>query len=257
MGTAEKSPPEKKSPSVLGGETPQAGGEAPEKWKAVPGYEARRFKVGARVVRALRALPWWAKALPAVVGMVLVVTLSAAKVAGSPASQGGFSDTETATMSFQAGTWGCGHGGCGGCAVGESAYGRPPEGSGGNGGCGEGDPGHQSNGGGPGGDGGGNAAGEDNGAGGGGSGGDSPGTLYDGAVENAALAAGGAGNGETDADGAAGGGETGGATQSGTADTDTDPGRAGDSGETGTTTESDAGATYDGAAENAALAGGG
>ncbi|MEW6447752.1 MAG: hypothetical protein AB1426_06660 [Bacillota bacterium] len=69
-------------------------------WQAVPGYEARRFKAGARVAAALKNLPWWAKALPAVVGLPLVVTLCAGIVAGNPVSRG-FSDTETVTMSFR------------------------------------------------------------------------------------------------------------------------------------------------------------
>lgn len=175
-------------------------------WQAVPGYEARRFKVGARVLEAAKALPWWAKVAPAVAVMVLVATLCAGRVAGNPASQGGFSDTETATMSFQAGTWGCG-GGHGGCGVGESVYGQQPEGCGGNGGCREGDPGHQSNGGGPGGDGGGNAAGE---GGGSGSAAGNAGSIYDGAAENAALA-----TGTTDTPGDTGGAGTGDSAGSG------------------------------------------
>lgn len=155
IGTAQESPPEKASRLVPGYWWRRVKGKRRiTEWRAVPGYEARRFKAGARVVRALKGLPWWAKAAPAVAAVALVVTLCASRVAGNPASQGGFHDTETVSVSFEAGTWGCGgHGGCsgghGGCcsgAVDSAVYGNSPAdeaagggegGQGGNGGPGE------------------------------------------------------------------------------------------------------------------------
>lgn len=81
-------------------------------WRAVPGYEACRFKVGARVVQAVRALPWWAKVLPVAVAVAVAVGFGAARVLGNPLpAGGGFSDTETVTMSF---TVACPEQGCGG-----------------------------------------------------------------------------------------------------------------------------------------------
>ncbi|MGQ9511721.1 hypothetical protein [Thermodesulfitimonas sp.] len=81
-------------------------------WRAVPGYEARRFKAGARVIQTVRALPWWAKVLPVAVAIAVAVGFSSARVFGNPLpASGGFSDTETVTLTF---TVACPERGCGG-----------------------------------------------------------------------------------------------------------------------------------------------
>jgi len=161
-------------------------------WQAAPGCEAPRRGVGERVARTWKAVPWWAKLLPAVVGAFIVITLYAGDVFGNVLNQGGFSDTETMTMTFQAAAWedgdkdgdgDCnrgGHGGHGGHGDNGGNGRNGHHGANGLGGTGADASGNES-------DKGENAcenvAGEDrHGAGNGG------GCMYDGAAENAALA---------------------------------------------------------------------